>query len=61
MLDALYSNIGAKINLSTSAVIERIKKLKNVAVMTVDGTGRYYLQEYGEKYTVGKIETEAKW
>ena len=38
-----------------------IKKLKNVAVMTVDGTGRYYLQEYGEKYTVGKIETEAKW
>ena len=30
-------------------------KLKNVLVFTLDGNGKYYLQEKNKKYTTGNI------
>ena len=36
-------------------------KLKQVAVMTVDGNGRVYFQPKGKRYSIRSIETEGKW
>ena len=38
-------------------------KVKNIGIFTVDGSGNYYLQEYGEKFKTGKIplKEEFKW
>ncbi len=32
-----------------------INSLKNIGVLTIDGSGKYYLQENGKKYQVGNI------
>ena len=32
-----------------------IKSIKDVGVFTVDGNGRYYLQQYGKKFTTGEM------
>lgn len=36
-------------------------KLKKVLVMTVDGQGRVYFQEKGEKYKILELEVKNKW
>lgn len=36
-------------------------KLKKVLVMTVDGQGRVYFQEKGEKYRILELEVKNKW
>jgi uncharacterized membrane protein YcaP (DUF421 family) len=38
-------------------------KVKNIGIFTVDGSGNYYLQEYGKKFKTGKIplKEEFKW
>ena len=53
---------------SESDVISFINNLgannvKNVGVLTVDGNGRYYMQEYGKKYITGymNLKEEVKW
>ena len=33
-----------------------VKSIKNVGVFTLDGSGRYYLQEFNKKYTTGKMQ-----
>lgn len=40
-----------------------IKSIKNVGVLTIDGNGRYYIQQPKEKYVTGyyPLKSEAKW
>ena len=33
-----------------------IKKIKNVGVFTVDGGGRFYLQQFNKKYQTGNLK-----
>lgn len=40
---------------------EQNTKLKKVLVMTVDGQGRVYFQEKGEKYKILELEVKNKW
>ena len=57
-----------KINYTKETLDETLKSLgvkstKSVGVFTVDGNGRYYLQQYRQPYKVGyiKINEEFKW
>ncbi len=43
-------------DLITIARNSGIKSLNNVAVLTIDGNGKYYVQQEGKKYVTGKFE-----
>ncbi len=38
-------------------------KVKNIGIFTVDGSGNYYIQEYGKKFKTGKLplKERARW
>ena len=38
-------------------------KVKNIGIFTVDGSGNYYIQEYGKKFKTGKLplKESARW
>ena len=51
------------IKLETFLQNNKIYNLKSVGIFTVDGNGRFYLQQIGKKFTTGyiDIDEEKKW
>ena len=55
--------INYSLNELESFLKEQGYKIKNIGVFTVDGSGNYYIQEYGKKFRTGKLPLKegTKW
>ena len=41
----------------------KIKGLKNIDILTIDGNGKYYIQQQGKNYVTGNfaLQGDSKW